>query len=71
MAVEAAEKIYMTTKSGMKFSVSFSQEPPDYKRLAKFFLLLSEKPEKAGMSSCRTPAPAKNKIQTKEGEKNK
>ncbi len=46
MAVEAAEKIYMTTKSGMKFSVSFSQEPPDYKRLAKFFLLLSEKPEK-------------------------
>lgn len=45
MAVEAAEKIDLTTKSGMKFSVSFSQEPPDYKRLAKFFLLLADSPE--------------------------
>lgn len=45
MTVVPAEKIYMTTKSGMKFSVSFSQEPPDYKRLAKFFLLLADNPE--------------------------
>lgn len=46
MTAETAEKIYMTTKSGMKFSVSFSQDPPDYAKLAKFFLLLANSPEK-------------------------
>lgn len=35
-----------TTKSGLKVEVSFASGPIDYERLAKFFLLLSEKPQK-------------------------
>lgn len=46
MPVSESEKIYLTTKSGMKFSVSFANTPPDYSKLADFFLLLSQKPEK-------------------------
>jgi len=46
MTAHATDVIYRTTKSGLKFSVSFSDEPPDFKRLAKFFLLISQKPEK-------------------------
>lgn len=45
MAVNISEKIELETKSGMGFTVSFSREPPDYQRLAKFFLLLSKNPE--------------------------
>lgn len=42
MTASIEEKIEMRTKSGMAFTVSFSSEPPDYQRLAKFFLLLSQ-----------------------------
>ena len=45
MTATLPEKIEMTTKSGMSFTVSFSSDAPDYDRLAKFFLLLSEKPK--------------------------
>lgn len=38
--------IQMKTKSGMKFTVSFSEDPPDFKRLARFFMLLGEDSEK-------------------------
>ena len=45
MQKQEQKEIYsFTTKSGLKVDVSFSSEPPDYDRLAKFFLLLSEKP---------------------------
>jgi hypothetical protein len=44
MATNLSEKIEMKTKSGLSFTVSFSNEPPDYKRLAKLFLLLSQNP---------------------------
>lgn len=37
------EILEMTTKSGMKFTVSFSNAPPNYDILAKFFLLLADK----------------------------
>ncbi len=40
----------MTTKSGMKFYVSFSKDPPDYKKLAKFFLLLASDPKEYSKS---------------------
>lgn len=46
MAVSDSDKIYLTTKSGLKFSISFSKEPPDYSKLADYFLLLAQKPEK-------------------------
>lgn len=46
MSVINSEKIYLTTKSGMKFSISFSNAPPDYSKLADFFLLLAQKPKK-------------------------
>lgn len=39
------EKIEMRTRGGLDFTVSFSSEPPDYQRLAKFFLLLSQNPK--------------------------
>lgn len=41
-----SDKVYLTTKSGLKFSISFSKEPPDYSKLADFFLLLAQKPER-------------------------
>lgn len=44
MATNLSEKIEMKTKSGYSFTVSFSNEAPDYDRLAKFFLLLSKNP---------------------------
>lgn len=46
MTIKDSEKIYLTTKSGMKFSVSFSNTPPDYSQLADFFLMLAQKPKK-------------------------
>ena len=46
MTANLVEKIEMRTKGGMDFTVSFSSEPPDYQRLAKFFLLLSQNPKK-------------------------
>ncbi len=45
MTATLPEKIEMTTKSGMSFTVSFSTDPPDFDRLAKFFLLLSKNPK--------------------------
>lgn len=36
--------ITMYTKSGMEFTVSFSDEPDNIRRLAKFFLLLADNP---------------------------
>ena len=35
--------IEMYTEKGQKFYVSFSDDPPDYKKLAKFFILLGDK----------------------------
>ncbi len=47
-----SDKIYLTTKSGLKFSISFSKESPDYSKLADFFLLLAQKQEtKKGQSN--------------------
>ena len=39
------EIIEMTTKSGMSFTLSFSNAPPDFDILAKFCLLLADKPK--------------------------
>lgn len=45
MTVTAERKIEKITKSGLRFSVSFSDDTPDYSRLAKFFILLAQSPE--------------------------
>lgn len=45
MTTTLSEKIEMKTKDGMAFTVSFSSEPPNYQRLGKFFLLLSQDPK--------------------------
>lgn len=45
MTANLTNEIERTTKSGMKYTVSFSNDPPDYDRLARFFILLSENPK--------------------------
>lgn len=36
------QEIEMYTDKGQKFYISFSDDPPDYKKLAKFFIVLSD-----------------------------